>query len=106
MPSVRDFLPPPPDEGPPVPEYLLKMFPFLRGSPFDIWKRFWPFPALPPELGGSRRWALEKAEEVYHLPLTKEEKYLRWSEIVTAAYSNGLLTEQEKDEYLSWEFAW
>lgn len=87
-----------------VPEYLLKKYPWLKGAPRSIWIRFWEFPEEPPKLGGSLYWALEQVKEVYYLPLTKEEKYLRWAEIVMDKYYSGLLTEQEKTEYLKWEF--
>lgn len=106
MPNPKDFLPQPPWNGPPIPEFLLRMYPFLKGTPKEIWERFWPFPEQPPELRGSRPWALQQVREIYALPLTIEEKYLKWTEVVMDAYYKGLLTEEEKAEYLNWEFAW
>lgn len=89
-----------------VPEYLLKRYPYLEGAPKSIWIKFWEFLEEPPELGGSLPWALKQVEEIYQLRLTKEGKYLRWAEIVTDKYYSGLLTEDEKTEYLQWEFGW
>lgn len=88
------------------PEYLLRKYPWLKGAPKSIWIRFWEFPEEPPKLEGSLSWALEQVKEIYYLPLTKEEKYLRWAEVVTDKYYSGLLTEEEKTEYLKWEFGW
>ena len=58
------------------------------------------------QLGGSLPWAIEKSKEIYDMPISKEEKYLEWASLITDSYYKGLLTEQEKDEYLQWEFAW
>lgn len=81
-------------------------YPFLKGTPREIWERFWDFPELPPKLGGTISWAVQQVKEIYALPLSKEEKYLKWSEVVMDYYYKGLLTEEEKTEYLSWEFGW
>lgn len=51
-------------------------------------------------------WAIQQVKDIYALPLSKEEKYLKWSEIVMDYYHRGLLTEEEKTEYLIWEFGW
>lgn len=95
-----------PNEGDKVPEYLLKKYPWLEGTPKSIWARFWEFPELPPKLEGSLQWALDEVKRIYNLPITKEEKYLEWAEIVMNNYYKGLLSEKEKTEYLQWEFGW
>ena len=99
-------MPPLPDKGPPIPEYLLKQYPWLRGSPLEIWGHLWPFPNLPPRLKekGISRYYYSKAEEVDRSPLSYELKLLKWTQFVLEDYHNGLLTEGEKDELLKWSF--
>lgn len=102
MTGIRDFLPTPPWEGPPVPEYLLRRYPWLKGTPKEIWARFWPFPHLPPSTTGILPDAIQKYIEIYLEPISRELKELHWANWVLDNFHKGLLTENEKNRYLKW----
>ena len=97
------LLPQTAEEERPVPGWLLRQYPWLKGAPQSIWEMFWPFPELPPETGGMYPWAIEQLMNIRLGAGTQAEKQGEWTALVLDHYYSGLLSEGEKEELLKWE---
>ncbi len=87
-----------------IPEYLIKQYPYLKGVPYEIWVRFWPFPNLPGLAVGTFPEAIEWFASINKEPLSQELKQLKWTNLIMEYRERMLLSEEEKNRYLSWEF--